>query len=77
MKYFLGMEAARSKEGILISQRKYTLDLLKDTGMLGCKPRYTPLKRNWKYLVKDDDLAADKEMYQRLVRRLIYPSHLS
>ena len=48
MQYFLGMEVARSKLGIVISQRKYTLDLLKETGMLGCKPRYTPLERNWK-----------------------------
>ena len=32
MKYFLRREVARSKQGMLISQRKYTLDLLKDTG---------------------------------------------
>ena len=29
LKYFLGMEVARSKNGILISQKKYTVDLLK------------------------------------------------
>ena len=72
MKYFLGMEMVRSKQGILISQRKYTLDLLKDTGMMGCKPRYTPLERNWKCLIKDNDPPVNKERYQRLVERLIY-----
>ena len=37
MRYFLGIEVVRSKQGILISQRKYTLDLLKDIGMLGSR----------------------------------------
>ena len=34
LKYFLGMEVARSRKGIYVSQRKYVLDLLKETGML-------------------------------------------
>ena len=34
LKYFLGMEFARSQEGIFANQRKYTLDLLHETGML-------------------------------------------
>ncbi|RVX10349.1 Retrovirus-related Pol polyprotein from transposon RE1 [Vitis vinifera] len=41
LKYFLGVEFARSKEGIFVNQRKYVLDLLDETGMLGCKPAET------------------------------------
>ncbi|KAM6551619.1 hypothetical protein CsatB_001427 [Cannabis sativa] len=31
LRYFLGMEIARSRHGIFVSQRKYVLDLLKET----------------------------------------------
>ena len=30
LKYFLGIEVARSKQGIFISQHKYVIDLLKE-----------------------------------------------
>ena len=46
LKYFLGMEFARSKEGIFVNQRKYVLDLLGETGLLGCKAVETPIKPN-------------------------------
>lgn len=37
LRYFLGIEILRSKEGILISQRKYTLKLISDIGLSGSK----------------------------------------
>jgi hypothetical protein len=75
LKYFLGIEVARSRNGIFISQRKYVLDLLKETGMLGCKPIDTPIDQNHRLGVSDDDALVEKGRYQRLVGRLIYLSH--
>ena len=43
LKYFVGMEFARSKNGIFVSQRKYVLDLLKTTCLLGCKATKIPI----------------------------------
>ncbi|KAJ4713234.1 Retrovirus-related Pol polyprotein from transposon TNT 1-94 [Melia azedarach] len=48
LRYFLGIEVARSRKGIFLSQRKYVIDLLKETGMLGCKVVGTPIEVNHK-----------------------------
>ncbi|OIT08636.1 putative helicase chr10 [Nicotiana attenuata] len=74
LQYFLGIEVARSKRGIFISQRKYVLDLLKETGMIGCKPTESPIECNHKLQTGVGE-SIDKERYQRLVGRLIYLSH--
>ena len=50
LKYFFGIEICRSKEELFLSQRKYTLDLLSDTGTLGGKPAKTPLEDGYKVL---------------------------
>ncbi|RVX21560.1 Retrovirus-related Pol polyprotein from transposon TNT 1-94 [Vitis vinifera] len=75
LKYFLGMEIARSKKGIAVSQRKYVLDLLNETGMLGCKPAETPMDTTVKLEESDGSAPIDKGRYQRLVGKLIYLSH--
>ncbi|RVW73427.1 Retrovirus-related Pol polyprotein from transposon TNT 1-94 [Vitis vinifera] len=75
LKYFLGMEIARSKKGIAVSQRKYVLDLLNETGMLGCKSAETPMDTTVKLEESDGSAPVDKGRYQRLVGKLIYLSH--
>jgi len=36
--YFLDIEVAQSKEGVIILQRKYAFDILEETDMENCKP---------------------------------------
>jgi hypothetical protein len=72
--YFLGIEVSYGTQGIYLSQRKYVLDLLAETGMLECKPAPTPIERNHHTLANLDDLV-DKHQYKRLVGHLIYLSH--
>ena len=75
LKYFLGIEVFRSKRGIFMSQRKYILDLLAETGLVDCKPVETPIVVNHSLRMIDGAELADKKMYQHLVGKLIYLSH--
>ena len=45
-KYFLGIKLAHQKHSVLLSQRKYALDLREETRFLGYKPANTPMKAN-------------------------------
>lgn len=71
-KYFLGLEMARSIQGIYLSQRKYILDILLDTGLSGCKPAPTPLPQGVNLSNELGDSLPNPEPYQRLVGRLLY-----
>ena len=72
--YFLGIEVVYGAQGIYLSQRKYVLDLLAETGMLDCRPASTPIEPNH-HIKADSGDPIDKGQYQRLVGRLIYLSH--
>lgn len=74
LKYFLGIEVARSSKGFYLNQRKYTLDLLQETGLTAAKPSVVPIEQNHKLIDNTSSLLSDKEasMYRRLVGRLVY-----
>lgn len=79
---------ARSQKGIVMSQRKYALELISELGLSGTKPVSTPLETNLKltsvdydvFITNDkeagskdeDTLLADPTQYQRLVGKLLY-----
>ena len=48
LKYFLGMEIAQSNSSVVMSQRKYVLDILEEIGMLDCKTVDAPMDLNVK-----------------------------
>ncbi|KAL6343079.1 hypothetical protein AAG906_017891 [Vitis piasezkii] len=75
LRYFLGIEVARNKIGISVSQRKYVLDLLGETGLVGCKPVETLVDSNVKIDTQKVNNPVDSGRYQHLVGKLIYLSY--
>lgn len=72
VKYFLGLEIARSSAGIHVCQRKYAPDLLDETGLLGCKPFTAPMDPSIKLTKDTGGELVDAEAYRRLIGRLMY-----
>ena len=71
LKYFQGIEVAQSRLGIVISQCKYALDILEETGMMGCRPIDTPMDPNVNLLPGQGEPLSNPKRY-RLVGKLNY-----
>lgn len=84
LKYFLGIEFARSQQGILMHQRKYILELISELGLRAAKSAVTPIEANVKLTTKEydehigvlegttDETLTDPNKYQRLPGKLLY-----
>ena len=72
LKYFLGIEIAQSSSGVVLSQQKYALDILEETGMLDCKSVDTPMDPNVKFVPGQGESFGDPGRYRRLVGKLNY-----
>ncbi|CAL2249582.1 unnamed protein product [Prunus armeniaca] len=72
LKYFLGLEIARSNARIAISQQKYTIDILDDAGLLGAQSVNFPMEHNMKLATSDGEVLNNPSRFRRLVGRLIY-----
>lgn len=75
LKYFLGIEVARGRDGIFLSQRKYCLDIIEECGLSGARPVETPLVHNHKLLSSTSPPFEFPKQYRRLIGRMVYLTH--
>lgn len=74
--FFFGIEVVDINNGICLCQKKYCLELIHESGMLGCKPIKTALDTNviirGDGLDKNGCLVQNVVLFQKLGRKLIY-----
>lgn len=69
LRYFLGIEVDKHQDGIFLSQKKYTLDLLADYNMKNYKPLKLPMNSHLKLTAEIGDALTNPTEYQTLVAK--------
>ncbi|XP_026422988.1 uncharacterized protein LOC113318892 [Papaver somniferum] len=72
LSFFLGIEAVRTDNYILLTQKKYTSELFAKSNMLDCKPCNTPIVKESMASIYDGNLLTDAAAYRKLVGTLKY-----
>ena len=70
--FFLGFQVKQMREGIFISQEKYTKDLLKRFKMDECKPIKTPMPSNGHLDLDEGGKSIDQTLYHSMIGSLLY-----
>jgi len=69
--YFLGFEAHHNTNVLYLTQTKYTIDLLKKTAMLDCKPCENPINTT-DSLTDEGDSFSNPSLYHIVIGSLQY-----
>jgi hypothetical protein len=72
LNYFLGFQVKQLKEGMFISQTKYTQDLLKRFGMKHTKPAKMPMGTNGHVDLDKGGKSDDQKAYRSMIGSLLY-----
>ena len=72
LSFFLGFQVKQMKEGVFISQEKYTHDLLKRFEIMECKPIKTLMASNGHLDLDEGGSPIDKTLYRSMIGSLLY-----
>ena len=72
LNYFFGIEVSQVKEGIFISQKKYTKSILQKFKMMDCQSVTKPLAANEKFRKDDGEKKVNSSHYRSLIGSLLY-----
>ncbi|CAO2815837.1 unnamed protein product [Amaranthus hypochondriacus] len=75
LSFFLGLELTYSQNGIIVTQQKFSRELLRDSGIDDIVPHVTPLPLNHKLSSADSPLFSDPTLYRSLVGKLNFLTH--
>lgn len=73
--YFLGFEVTHYQDGVTLSQRKFTQDLLKESGHLHARSTATPLPINYKLTPDTGVPVEDPTLYRTYIGKLYFLSN--